>query len=57
MRSDACPEVIFLRSPGRCGHPPDMKKLATELVLRQVEKLAGEFSVWSNYPHRLLLCS
>jgi type I restriction enzyme R subunit len=37
-------KVIVKRTLRFYGYPPDMQKLATELVLRQAEMLAGEFS-------------
>ncbi len=37
-------KVIVKRTLRHFGYPPDMQKLATELVLRQAEMLAGEFS-------------
>jgi len=37
-------KVIVKRTLRHYGYPPDMQKLATDLVLRQAELLAGEFS-------------
>ena len=37
-------KVIVKRTLRHFGYPPDMQKLATELVLRQAEMLAGEWS-------------
>ncbi|MBK9073948.1 MAG: type I restriction endonuclease subunit R [Flavobacteriales bacterium] len=37
-------KVMVKRTLRHFGYPPDMQKLATELVLRQAEMLAGEFS-------------
>lgn len=37
-------KVIVKRTLRHYGYPPDMQKLATELVLRQAELLAGEFT-------------
>ncbi len=37
-------KVIVKRTLRHFGYPPDMQKLATELVLRQAEMLASEFS-------------
>ncbi|MCW5898953.1 MAG: DUF3387 domain-containing protein [Flavobacteriales bacterium] len=37
-------KVIVKRTLRHFGYPPDMQKLATDLVLRQAELLAGEFS-------------
>jgi hypothetical protein len=37
-------KVIVKRTLRHFGYPPDMQKLATDLVLRQAEMLAGEFS-------------
>ena len=37
-------KVIVKRTLRHYGYPPDMQKLATDLVLRQAEMLAGEFS-------------
>lgn len=37
-------KVIVKRTLRHFGYPPDMQKLATDLVLRQAEKLANEFS-------------
>jgi len=37
-------KVIVKRTLRFYGYPPDMEKLATDLVLRQAEMLAGEFS-------------
>jgi type I restriction enzyme R subunit len=37
-------KVIVKRTLRHFGYPPDMQKLATELVLRQAEMLAGEFA-------------
>ena len=38
-------KVIVKRTLRHFGYPPDMQKLATELVLRQAEMLAREFAV------------
>lgn len=38
-------KVIVKRTLLHYGYPPDMQKLATDLVLRQAEMLASEFSV------------
>jgi type I site-specific restriction-modification system R (restriction) subunit/very-short-patch-repair endonuclease len=37
-------KVIVKRTLRHFGYPPDMQKLATDLVLRQAEMLAGEFA-------------
>ncbi|MBK9763003.1 MAG: type I restriction endonuclease subunit R [Flavobacteriales bacterium] len=37
-------KVIVKRTLRHYGYPPDMQKLATDLVLRQAEMLAGEWS-------------
>ncbi len=37
-------KVIVKRTLRHFGYPPDMQKLATELVLKQAEMLAREFS-------------
>ena len=38
-------KVIVKRTLRHYGYPPDMQKLATDLVLRQAEMLAGEFTI------------
>ncbi|MBK8707310.1 MAG: type I restriction endonuclease subunit R [Flavobacteriales bacterium] len=38
-------KVIVKRTLRHFGYPPDMQKLATELVLRQAEMLAGEWAL------------
>lgn len=37
-------KVIVKRTLKHFGYPPDTQKLATDLVLRQAEMLAGEFA-------------
>jgi type I restriction enzyme R subunit len=37
-------KVIVKRTLRHFGYPPDMQKLATELVLKQAELLAAEFA-------------
>ena len=38
-------KVIIKRTLRQYGYPPDMQKLATETVLKQVELIANEFTV------------
>jgi type I restriction enzyme R subunit len=38
-------KVIIKRTLRQYGYPPDMQKLATEIVLKQAELIANEFTV------------
>jgi len=38
-------KVIIKRTLRKFGYPPDMQKLATELVLEQATRIAGELTV------------